>query len=63
MNNTYELFNLGILTMTQKFEPEPTQNIRSGTESKIYKYFLDLNLFYPKEPEPKGTGTERNRPE
>nr|VDD44397.1 unnamed protein product [Brassica oleracea] len=29
------------------------KNTRFGTGPKIYKYFLGLNFFYPKEPEPK----------
>ena len=48
---------MGILTWTQT-RPE---NTRPETEQKNYKYFLGLNLFYPKEPEPKIT--DPNRPD
>ena len=40
----------------------------SETEPKIYKYFLGLNFFYPKEPElkrmdPNRASLEKNQPE
>lgn len=59
------IFNLDSKTRTRTDQKIPTRN---RTEPKIYKYFLGLNFFYPKEPEPKGTdpnrpGPEKNRPE
>ena len=58
----------GHFSPDQKPEPEPTWKYRSETEQKNYNYFLDLNFFYPKEPNPKRidpniSGPEKNQPE